>query len=188
MPVTKWSVRRMLAANSEATAYPSLIERGRCNPRKAMRSEEHTSELQSPCNLVCRLLLEKKKRQRRRSLGYDRKLGPQTLRAIYRQRRRRKGPVEGVRSVLHNEARCQGHWPRSQHLLRNRHGAWWHDSREESASARRIIHYRNSVPGNYGDKARGNRQTASEIGSSENSSRRSRNVGSRSGAGDVEEP
>src|SRR5256885_11140806 len=27
----------------------------------AHRSEEHTSELQSPCNLVCRLLLEKKK-------------------------------------------------------------------------------------------------------------------------------
>src|SRR2546426_9268835 len=27
-----------------------------------MRSEEHTSELQSPCNLVCRLLLEKKKK------------------------------------------------------------------------------------------------------------------------------
>src|SRR2546426_5083080 len=27
------------------------------------RSEEHTSELQSPCNLVCRLLLEKKKSQ-----------------------------------------------------------------------------------------------------------------------------
>src|SRR2546426_2250934 len=29
------------------------------------RSEEHTSELQSPCNLVCRLLLEKKKSIRR---------------------------------------------------------------------------------------------------------------------------
>src|SRR5688500_19618025 len=28
---------------------------------KMARSEEHTSELQSPCNLVCRLLLEKKK-------------------------------------------------------------------------------------------------------------------------------
>src|SRR3989454_5839880 len=27
------------------------------------RSEEHTSELQSPCNLVCRLLLEKKKKK-----------------------------------------------------------------------------------------------------------------------------
>src|SRR5256885_5298143 len=30
-------------------------------PRPGGRSEEHTSELQSPCNLVCRLLLEKKK-------------------------------------------------------------------------------------------------------------------------------
>src|SRR5256885_4861469 len=29
----------------------------------SIRSEEHTSELQSPCNLVCRLLLEKKKIQ-----------------------------------------------------------------------------------------------------------------------------
>src|SRR5256885_11000737 len=29
--------------------------------RVGQRSEEHTSELQSPCNLVCRLLLEKKK-------------------------------------------------------------------------------------------------------------------------------
>src|SRR2546426_3185921 len=32
------------------------------------RSEEHTSELQSPCNLVCRLLLEKKKIHRRRAV------------------------------------------------------------------------------------------------------------------------
>src|SRR5256885_9859074 len=30
---------------------------------RAERSEEHTSELQSPCNIVCRLLLEKKKTQ-----------------------------------------------------------------------------------------------------------------------------
>src|SRR2546426_2488492 len=30
-----------------------------------VRSEEHTSELQSPCNLVCRLLLEKKKQKDR---------------------------------------------------------------------------------------------------------------------------
>src|SRR2546426_6002869 len=32
------------------------------------RSEEHTSELQSPCNLVCRLLLEKKKNRARFAL------------------------------------------------------------------------------------------------------------------------
>src|SRR5256885_5452726 len=31
--------------------------------RDIKRSEEHTSELQSPCNLVCRLLLEKKKKK-----------------------------------------------------------------------------------------------------------------------------
>src|SRR2546426_5574267 len=39
-----------------ATAFPS--------PPK-LRSEEHTSELQSPCNLVCRLLLEKKKKTKK---------------------------------------------------------------------------------------------------------------------------
>src|SRR3982750_5047365 len=46
------------------------ISRGRCPPigygygrRRWMRSEEHTSELQSRSDLVCRLLLEKKKRQ-----------------------------------------------------------------------------------------------------------------------------
>src|SRR5256885_9227157 len=33
-------------------------------PGAEVRSEEHTSELQSPCNLVCRLLLEKKKKKR----------------------------------------------------------------------------------------------------------------------------
>src|SRR2546426_679082 len=49
----------------------SLLESG-AGP-EMVRSEEHTSELQSPCNLVCRLLLEKKKKkkpphQRRRPL------------------------------------------------------------------------------------------------------------------------
>src|SRR5688500_19256042 len=34
------------------------------------RSEEHTSELQSPCNLVCRLLLEKKKQSSKTTLTY----------------------------------------------------------------------------------------------------------------------
>src|SRR5256885_6684904 len=34
------------------------------------RSEEHTSELQSPCNLVCRLLLEKKKKKITRNIRH----------------------------------------------------------------------------------------------------------------------
>src|SRR5256885_3222618 len=41
-----------------------LRPRPRCRREEcsSCRSEEHTSELQSPCNLVCRLLLEKKKK------------------------------------------------------------------------------------------------------------------------------
>src|SRR5256885_13087803 len=43
----------------------SLQRRERVGRRpELVRSEEHTSELQSPCNLVCRLLLEKKKTAR----------------------------------------------------------------------------------------------------------------------------
>src|SRR2546426_7939619 len=48
------------------TGYPELGgERTRRDAagRRGHRSEEHTSELQSPCNLVCRLLLEKKKKK-----------------------------------------------------------------------------------------------------------------------------
>src|SRR2546426_8122704 len=42
---------------------PSRGSRGTTPRRRGpSRSEEHTSELQSPCNLVCRLLLEKKKK------------------------------------------------------------------------------------------------------------------------------
>src|SRR2546426_6961978 len=45
------------------------------------RSEEHTSELQSPCNLVCRLLLEKKNRRAPTSdpAGYSLPCSPPTL-------------------------------------------------------------------------------------------------------------
>src|SRR5256885_13143818 len=43
------------------TSRPQPPHIVRLQLRMAQRSEEHTSELQSPCNLVCRLLLEKKK-------------------------------------------------------------------------------------------------------------------------------
>src|SRR6266850_6285936 len=42
-------------------AREGLRSRDRKAHQRPGRSEEHTSELQSPCNLVCRLLLEKKK-------------------------------------------------------------------------------------------------------------------------------
>src|SRR5256885_3143423 len=49
-------------------AFGQVIERPDLAPEEIKRlgcdrSEEHTSELQSPCNLVCRLLLEKKKKK-----------------------------------------------------------------------------------------------------------------------------
>src|SRR5256885_7165697 len=47
-----------------ALRHPRLD--GAARHRRADRSEEHTSELQSPCNLVCRLLLEKKKKTNRK--------------------------------------------------------------------------------------------------------------------------
>src|SRR2546426_1746345 len=48
---------------SESAAGTPCPARTRGHAR--VRSEEHTSELQSPCNLVCRLLLEKKKHETR---------------------------------------------------------------------------------------------------------------------------
>src|SRR5256885_9629446 len=45
---------------------PKLANTTRIGLALQNRSEEHTSELQSPCNLVCRLLLEKKNKQLQR--------------------------------------------------------------------------------------------------------------------------
>src|SRR3989454_2650233 len=44
---------------------------GDLNRQLRRRSEEHTSEFQSPCNLVCRLLLEKKKKEEARRAAGD---------------------------------------------------------------------------------------------------------------------
>src|SRR5256885_11933842 len=54
----------------EGAIDPGLAEHARQPGRgELQRSEEHTSELQSPCNLVCRLLLEKKKSMHRGGLS-----------------------------------------------------------------------------------------------------------------------
>src|SRR5256885_13068521 len=45
---------------TQALAHGSLVSTRPPAEPNSRRSEEHTSELQSPCNLVCRLLLEKK--------------------------------------------------------------------------------------------------------------------------------
>src|SRR2546426_2235174 len=60
-----------VAADRRVVAHVEL------EPESVVRSEEHTSELQSPCNLVCRLLLEKKKKKN--SLVQVRKLSESIL-------------------------------------------------------------------------------------------------------------
>src|SRR2546426_5727591 len=72
-------IRRLYAcsfasgARDTAASVTSWFARWTTEPLKPSaiaRSEEHTSELQSPCNLVCRLLLEKKKKENsRRRIG-----------------------------------------------------------------------------------------------------------------------
>src|SRR2546430_12346349 len=61
---TSWTgggVRGSASTSSGANRAASPACEGGSAPRCAIRSEEHTSELQSQSNLVCRLLLEKKK-------------------------------------------------------------------------------------------------------------------------------
>src|SRR5260221_6348804 len=54
------------ASSSDAAAYRLILRPGPQSPARHARSEEHTSELQSHSDLVCRLLLEKKKKNRER--------------------------------------------------------------------------------------------------------------------------
>src|SRR5256885_12643741 len=53
-----WDMFQSHDAHAATHAIARAVSGG---PIYVTRSEEHTSELQSPCNLVCRLLLEKKK-------------------------------------------------------------------------------------------------------------------------------
>src|SRR6478735_10716538 len=53
---TLFRSHRLLAGAADGTLRAALL-----TAQGPVRSEEHTSELQSPCNLVCRLLLEKNK-------------------------------------------------------------------------------------------------------------------------------
>src|SRR5438552_13970842 len=57
----RWADRAIETCRKAAAEGPALAAAFSCLARAFMRSEEHTSELQSPDHLVCRLLLEKKK-------------------------------------------------------------------------------------------------------------------------------
>src|SRR5256885_8167001 len=61
LPIFAIQAEKPSAILIDQRPLPSTRESERIR-RIVGRSEEHTSELQSPCNLVCRLLLEKKKK------------------------------------------------------------------------------------------------------------------------------
>src|SRR6266850_8340087 len=60
-PLSSQESKRWPAGTSKPAPRYAICARRQCGRTRVGRSEEHTSELQSPCNLVCRLLLEKKK-------------------------------------------------------------------------------------------------------------------------------
>src|SRR5687768_18315379 len=57
------SDQRLHHSRRRCAYYPADLGHGHCRPCVTRRSEEHTSELQSRLHLVCRLLLEKKKKK-----------------------------------------------------------------------------------------------------------------------------
>src|SRR5690554_7307486 len=62
-PILSPAARKIAAENQlQPASIPGTGKDGRVTKEDAVRSEEHTSELQSPPHLVCRLLLEKKKK------------------------------------------------------------------------------------------------------------------------------
>src|SRR2546430_10330844 len=61
LAVPPWSTKRTARATPCSRGPEALAMHWRAGPLDTARSEEHTSELQSQSNLVCRLLLEKKK-------------------------------------------------------------------------------------------------------------------------------
>src|SRR3989454_3571262 len=63
-PATAHLVRVRFARHKFRQVGRAWVQGCRAAGESGDRSEEHTSELQSPCNLVCRLLLEKKKKMR----------------------------------------------------------------------------------------------------------------------------
>src|SRR2546426_7854119 len=75
-PVHEELAHRILEEGLEAgfdfaASWSAPLDHAFLSPLTTLRSEEHTSELQSPCNLVCRLLLEKKKHLCMRLLRYE---------------------------------------------------------------------------------------------------------------------
>src|SRR2546430_12483297 len=80
---------RRIGRVARAAPTRGRAHQGAADPHahRARRSEEHTSELQSQSNLVCRLLLEKKKNKTRRSRNRDEPNMCTTIQQLHSSRR-----------------------------------------------------------------------------------------------------
>src|SRR3989304_5223621 len=72
-------------------------------PAQALRSEEHTSELQSRLHLVCRLLLEKNKRKLEEKLEHSAERGATMVLNAYQELRQRIGQMRGTLASFFND-------------------------------------------------------------------------------------
>src|SRR5215813_2354432 len=81
-PATRGQVNEQISGTVESIWGPTLVLRTNPPPprrvtfgesARPVRSEEHTSELQSRPHLVCRLLLEKKKKKKKKLINYKKK-------------------------------------------------------------------------------------------------------------------
>src|SRR2546427_2060498 len=68
--VAFWARARVMSLSADTDSAPNCDWKTLCSSEEPARSEEHTSELQSQSNLVCRLLLEKKKTKTQPAQGY----------------------------------------------------------------------------------------------------------------------
>src|SRR2546430_9002853 len=82
-PYTTLFRSRVAAGQAQGAVADNTARGGQASrPARRQRSEEHTSELQSQSNLVCRLLLEKKKKQKQvAAIHIDRRQTKQHLRS-----------------------------------------------------------------------------------------------------------
>src|SRR2546429_6945719 len=79
MPKRERSCNRATSSSVNTTSNSSNLQSTPASPHARVRSEEHTSELQSRLHLVCRLLLEKEKKHHTNSLPRPAALYPPNL-------------------------------------------------------------------------------------------------------------
>src|SRR5260363_461642 len=81
-----------------------VLYRLRISGWRPLRSEEHTSELQSPDHLVCRLLLEKKKKKKKKNKKNKKKKKKQTTKKKKKKKKKKTQGIQATNSMVNGMA------------------------------------------------------------------------------------